>query len=302
MRLWIWRTRRIESSLTGSPLGPLHGVPISIKVNSDQAGQATTDGIVTLKENVARVDSPQVEKLREAGAVFVGRSNPPTFPTAGSPTTTSMVVLSAPGTPVARWGIERRRELGGRERHDADRPRQRHRRSIRYPAYACGVVGVRPTVGRVPSLHGPTDVDQALSTQSIAVDGHLGRSVTDLRLALDAMSGFDPRDPFTVPVPTAGANEPLPRPIRVGLLRDVGVAAPQPVVGEALEAAGAGVTSRALIAASSELPILNIVTLLVTRIDNPRAAPSALAYARRVVHHPRGRYGALMKCPHATAR
>ena len=73
----------------GEMLGSLHGLPISIKVNSDQAGHATTDGLVALKDNVVKdnvvkdnvveVDSPQVEKLREAGAVFVGRSNTPTF-------------------------------------------------------------------------------------------------------------------------------------------------------------------------------------------------------------------------------
>jgi amidase len=59
----------------GEALGPLHGVPLAVKVNSHQAGHATTDGLVALKDNVADVDSPQVGKLRDAGAVFVGRSN-----------------------------------------------------------------------------------------------------------------------------------------------------------------------------------------------------------------------------------
>jgi amidase len=63
----------------GGVLGPLHGVPTSIKVNSDEAGHATTNGIVAFREAIAEVDAPQVHKLREAGAVFVGRSNTPAF-------------------------------------------------------------------------------------------------------------------------------------------------------------------------------------------------------------------------------
>ena len=68
--------------------------------------------------------------------------------------------------------------------------------SIRHPAYACGVVGIRPTVGRLPSWYGPTDADEALSVQSMLAQGPLARTVADLRIALDAMSGFDPRSVY----------------------------------------------------------------------------------------------------------
>ena len=241
----------------GEPLGPLHGVPISIKVNSDQAGYATTDGVVALKDNVAEVDSPQVKKLREAGAVFVGRSNTPAFSyrwfadndlhgrtlnpwdagrTPGGSSGGASSAVASGMMPIAHGN-----DIGG---------------SIRYPAYACGVVGIRPTVGRVPSWLGPTDADEALSTQSMAVDGPLARSVADLRLALDTMSGFDPRDPFTVPVPPASANEPLPRPIRVGLLRNVGVATPQRAVDEALDAAAGWLGDAGYVVEEIELPLL----------------------------------------------
>ncbi len=223
---------------TGEALGPLHGVPIAIKVNSDQAGHATTDGVVAFKGNIAEVDSPHVKKLREAGAVFVGRSNTQRSLSVGSPTMIFMGAPSTLGILTARRGgssggassavasemlpITHGNDIGG---------------SIRYPAYACVVVGIRPTVGRVPSWVGPRDADETPSVQSMWVQGPLARTVADLRMALDAMSGFDPCDPFTVPVPLASVNEPLPRPIRVGLLRDVGVATPQPTVNDALDTA-----------------------------------------------------------------
>jgi hypothetical protein len=69
------RTRRISSREAVESclarLEPLHGVPLAVKVNSDQPGHATTDGLVALKDNIAGVDSPQIGKLRDAGAVFM---------------------------------------------------------------------------------------------------------------------------------------------------------------------------------------------------------------------------------------
>ena len=135
----------------GEKLGPLHGVPVSIKVNTDQAGHATTDGVVAFKDNVAEVDSPQVGKMREAGAVFVGRSNTPAFSyrwfadndlhgrtlnpwaegrTPGGSSGGASSAVASGIMPIAHGN-----DVGG---------------SIRYPAYACGVAGIRPTVGRRP--------------------------------------------------------------------------------------------------------------------------------------------------------
>ena len=63
----------------GDALGPLHGVPVTVKINIDVAGMATTDGAQALKDHVASADSPLVTALREAGAILVGRSNAPAF-------------------------------------------------------------------------------------------------------------------------------------------------------------------------------------------------------------------------------
>lgn len=241
----------------GEELGPLHGVPVAIKVNSDQAGHATTNGVVAFKDNVAASDSPHVKKLREAGAVFVGRSNTPAFSyrwfadndlhgrtlnpwdegrTPGGSSGGASSAVASGMLPIAHGN-----DIGG---------------SVRYPAYACGVVGIRPTVGRMPSWYGPTDADEALSVQSMFVQGPLARRVSDLRVALDAMSGFDPRDPFTMPVPLVSANEPLSRPVRVGLLRDAGVATPQPAVNEALDRAAGWLSEAGYVVEDIELSLL----------------------------------------------
>ena len=63
----------------GDPLGPLHGVPVTVKVNVDLRGRATTNGVVAFKDHIATEDSPVVANLRRAGAVIIGRTNTPAF-------------------------------------------------------------------------------------------------------------------------------------------------------------------------------------------------------------------------------
>ena len=82
------------------------------------------------------------------------------------------------------------------------------------------------------------------------------RTIADLRLKLDAMSGFDPHDPSSVPLPVPSANEPLSRPLRVGLLRDVGAARPQPAINETLDRAAKWLGEAGYVVDEIELPIL----------------------------------------------
>ncbi|MFC7394047.1 amidase [Scopulibacillus cellulosilyticus] len=220
----------------GNPLGPLHGVPVSIKVNIDQKGHATTNGLVDLRDNIASKDNPVVANLRKGGAVFVGRSNTPAFSfrwftdndchgktlnpwhaekTPGGSSGGAAASVATGMVPIAHGN-----DIGG---------------SIRYPAYACGVAGLRPTVGRIPSWNDSDQQDKPLSNQLMSVQGPLARTISDLRLAFDSMIGFDPRDPVSMPAPLK--EEPLKRPIRVGLLRDVGVARPNEAVNKALDEA-----------------------------------------------------------------
>lgn len=227
-----------EMVAAGQALGPLHGVPTSIKVNSDQAGHATTDGVVAFANEIAPVDSPQARSLREAGAIFLGRSNSPAFSyrwfTNNELHGSTLNPWDAARTPGGSSGgagsavasgmvaIGHGNDIGG---------------SVRYPAYACGVVGLRPTVGRVSGYLGPRDADNSLSIQTMAVQGPLARTVDDVRLALDAMSGYDPLD--TVSIPGAPAAAPAARPLRVGVVARNGVSSSTPAVEQALrQAAG----------------------------------------------------------------
>ncbi|WP_246009561.1 amidase family protein [Brevibacillus fluminis] len=235
---------------SGEPLGPLHGVPVSIKVNTDQAGLATTEGAPAFRDNISANDSPQVANLRKAGAVLVGRSNTPAFsfrwftnnqlhgktlnPWDGSRTPGGSSGGAAVAVATGMVPIAHGNDLAG---------------SIRYPAYACGVAGLRPTVGRIPSW---SKMGYSLSIQTMGVQGPLARTVGDLRLALASMSQFSPDDPTFVPVPLIG--EPLKRPIRVGLVKDVGIAPPSTAVNQTLDEAAARLTAAGYMVEEVEMP------------------------------------------------
>jgi amidase len=240
---------------SGAELGPLHGVPVAIKVNSDQVGHATTNGVVAFKDAIAATDSPHVSNLRRSGAVLLGRSNTPAFsyrwftdndlhgrtlnPWDPARTPGGSSGGASSGVASGMIPIAHGNDIGG---------------SVRYPAYACGVVGLRPTVGRVAGLYGPPDVDPALSVQSMLVQGPLARTVGDARLALRGMTGADPRDPFHVP--GAPAAQTLERPFRVALVRDHGVATPTAAVNDALDRAARWLTDAGYVVEEVELPLL----------------------------------------------
>lgn len=240
---------------SGANLGPLHGVPVAIKVNSDQDGYATTNGVTAFKDTVAAADSPQVATFRRSGAILLGRSNTPAFSyrwftnndlhgrtlnpwdasrTPGGSSGGASAAVASGMVPIAHGN-----DIGG---------------SVRYPAYTCGVVGLRPTVGRVAGLYGPPDVDPALSVQTMLVQGPLARSVGDVRLALRGMSGADPRDP--VHVPGAPAAPTVERPPQVAVVRDHGVATPTAAVNTALDQAAGWLTEAGYLVEEVELPLL----------------------------------------------
>lgn len=225
----------------GEDAGVLAGVPVTVKVNTDQAGFATTNGLRLQKDLIAKTDSPIVSNFRKAGAVILGRTNTPAFSLrwftdnqlhgltknprdpgltpGGSSGGAASAVASGMGA------IGHGTDIGG---------------SIRYPAYACGVHGLRPSLGRVPAWNasGP---ERAAGGQLMAVSGPIARTIADLRLGLEVLSGHDARDPWYVPVSMPG--RPVSR--RVALcLRPNGMSVAPEVVsalidaGHRLEAAG----------------------------------------------------------------
>ncbi|MFJ5231333.1 amidase [Kitasatospora sp. NPDC088391] len=229
----------------GEELGPLHGVPTSTKINTDQRGHASSHGVTALAGTPAAEDAACVAALRGAGAVLLGRSNAPAFSyrwfstndlhgrtlnpwapdrTPGGSSGGAAAGLAAGMTPLAQGN-----DIGG---------------SIRYPAACCGVVGIRPTVGRVSNWTAPAYVDtpagrqqlvMPMTVQSCAVEGPLARTVADARLALHVMSAPDLRDPVGVP---ALPDRPRPDgPPVVTVVRSIGTVPNHPAVERAIDEA-----------------------------------------------------------------
>lgn len=230
---------RADTALVrGDATGPLHGVPVTVKINVDQRGHATTNGVQAYRATAAAQDSPVVANLRRAGAIVIGRTNTPAFSMrwftdnaahgrtlnphdpAVTPGGSSGGAAAAVATGIG--AIAHGNDMGG---------------SIRYPAYACGVYGLRPSFGRVPAFNPSGAMERPPVAQLISVQGPLARSVRDLRLAFAAMAAPDARDPWWVPAPleNAGAGEPT----RVALCSEVPGQACDPAVADALQRAAA---------------------------------------------------------------
>jgi amidase len=189
-------------------VGALAGVPVTVKVNIDQQGFANTNGLKLQRDIVARSNSPVVDNLRKAGAVIVGRTNCPAFSYRWFTTNLLHGDTKNPRDP----GITPGGSSGGASAavaagigaiaHGTDIAG-----SIRYPAYACGVHGLRPTVGRVAAFNASLP-ERPIGPQISAVSGPLARTIGDVRIALAAMSARDARDPWWVPAPLEGPAMP----------------------------------------------------------------------------------------------
>ncbi|MEJ0070868.1 MAG: amidase [Pseudomonadota bacterium] len=221
----------------GDAIGPLHGLPVTIKENVDHAGTATTNGVVAFKDMIAETDCPAVANWKRAGAIVIGRTNTPAFSlrwhtdnelrgatknpwdkarTPGGSSGGAAASLAVGITPLAHGT-----DYGG---------------SIRYPAYCCGIAGIRPTLGRVPVFNGSAPEERTITAQIMAVQGPMARRIRDVRLGLAPMAASDPRDPWFVPAPLAGA--PPAHPIKVALTVDPGKLGVDPAVAAAVRQAG----------------------------------------------------------------
>jgi amidase len=189
-------------------VGALAGVPVTVKANIDQQGFATTNGLKLQRDVIARSNSPVVDNLRKAGAVILGRTNCPAFSYRWFTTNLIHGDTKNPRDP----GITPGGSSGGAGAavaagighiaHGTDIAG-----SIRYPAYACGVHGLRPTIGRVAAFNASLP-ERPIGPQIAAVSGPLARTIGDLRIALAAMSAPDMRDPWWVPAPLEGPAMP----------------------------------------------------------------------------------------------
>jgi amidase len=193
----------------GEDPGVLAGVPITIKVNVDQEGFATTNGICQQRDHIAHANNPVVDNLRRAGAVILGRTNTPAFSfrwftnnLLHGHTRNPRDPGITPGGSSGGAGAATAAGIG-HIGHGTDIAG-----SVRYPAYACGIHGLRPTLGRI-AAYNPSFPDRPMGPQITAVSGPLARTIGDLRIALAAMSQQDLRDPWWVPAPLEGP--PMPR-------------------------------------------------------------------------------------------
>ncbi len=222
---------------SGVETGPLHGVPVTIKENIDQVGESTPNGIPALDETIAQEDSPVVSNLKAAGAIIIGRTNTPEFsyrwftdnPLRGKTLNPWNKDITPGGS---SGGASSSIALGiGAMAHGNDLGG-----SLRYPAYACGVATIRPSLGRVAAYNPTAPEERPPLLQMMSVQGPIAREVKDVRLSLEVMAKYDPRDPWQTPAPMDGPR--LQPPIRVALTKEPAGVPCHPDVGKAIDEAG----------------------------------------------------------------
>src|SRR5260221_12206429 len=201
-------------------LGPLHGVPITIKEAFDVKGLATTSSHTPLKRNIARDDASLVGRLRAAGAVILGKTNVPELcadfqtdsplfgttknawdlrRTAGGSTGGGAVAVAARLSP-----LEIGSDIGG---------------SVRNPAHYNGIFALKPTEWRVPGRgHVPDIPGQTRTTRYMGVFGPLARSIDDLEMALRIIAGPDGYEAEAPPVPLGPTHRLKAADLRIAVL------------------------------------------------------------------------------------
>jgi aspartyl-tRNA(Asn)/glutamyl-tRNA(Gln) amidotransferase subunit A len=210
--------RRAEAAvLAGEPLGPLHGVPFSVKDLLFTKGLRTTMGSWIFADQVPSEDAVPVRRLREAGAILIGKTTTPEF---GHKPLTDSPLFGVTRNP---WDLSRTAggSSGGAAAAVATGQGQLALGtdgggSIRIPAACCGIVGLKPTLGRVPHIH------QADLFSTTSYIGPMARRVAEVAACFDAIAGFDAGDPYSRPEPSDDARDVEVRELRIGWLPRVG--------------------------------------------------------------------------------
>jgi amidase len=219
----------------GAKLGPLHGVPFTVKDIFDTAGVVTTAGLRRLKANVPAHDAAVVARMRAAGAIMIGKTNCPPGGigddsansmhggtrnpydlqrSPGGSSSGEAAIIAAGGSPL---GIGS--DSGG---------------SIRLPAHFCGIAALKPTTGRVPSTGGYALVGGLADPRSQV--GPMARFVEDLWLMLPILCGPDGVDSGVIPMPLAKRLVPL-KGLKVAWYTDDGITKPTRGTSAAVRAA-----------------------------------------------------------------
>jgi amidase len=219
----------------GEPMGPLHGVPISVKDNIDVVGDVSTQGIPMLAEIPATADAPAVERMRAAGAIPFARTNMPelglrvhthsaTYGLTRNPWDSERTAAGSSGGEASAIAagmspLGLGNDIGG---------------SLRNPAYACGIASIKPSTQRVAYATTTMPGTPLLAEQLMLVQGVLGRHVADVRLGFEIIAGADPRDPYVIDAPFDGPAGPQ----RAALVPEPAGGSTDPAIAAAVRAAG----------------------------------------------------------------
>lgn len=207
-------------TLAGGPLPVLHGVPFTVKENIDVAGTPTTNSVVALRDAVAPRDAPIVERMRNAGAIPIGRTNLPEMGlrvhtdsalnglarnpwhpgrTTGGSSGGEAAALASGMSPIGLGN-----DIGG---------------SLRNPAHCCGVSSIKPTQHVLPFATDIPPTALGLASELMFTDGVMARRVGDVRIGFDIVRGSHPRDPYSLDATLH--DVPTDRPLRVAVMAEV---------------------------------------------------------------------------------
>jgi amidase len=253
---------RIQASLAeaavlrGDPLGPLHGVPLTIKSCIDVAGWPCSAGSLLRKEYVPKSDAPLVSRLKAAGAIPLGNTNTPEFLMAyetdnrltGKTSNPWNLANSAGGSSGGEAAAIAASCSAGGVGSDGGG-------SIRVPAHFCGICGLKPTPGRIPATgHFPPG---AGAFSWIGVVGPMARTIADVRLLFEVMAGPDAGDALSAPFLSRTYHESDLRGLRVGILESDALGVATPETREAVERAAKLLAEKGFIVEPFRLTGLN---------------------------------------------
>ena len=235
------------------PVGPLHGVPITIKDNIDQAGISNPNGVPAFAGVMATEDNPFVTNLKNAGAVIIGRTNTPEFSFRG---TTDNPLYGRTFNPWNDWASAGGSSGGASSAVMSGMGAIAHGNdiggSLRFPATCTGAATVKPGLGRTPAHNTSAPVERGLFAQLTSVQGVICREVRDVRLAMQTCIGYSPLDTWQVPMPWNGPA--IEGPIKVGFTKETYGLEMHPAVEQALDTAREALTDAGYEVVEIEVP------------------------------------------------
>jgi len=271
--------RQLDALITrGTVKGVLHGVPMTIKDSFDTAGVVTTGGTLGRKDYVPGRDATVVARLREAGAILIGKTNTSELTLSfkannlthgltrnpynlnhqsGGSSGGAAALVASGGSP-----FEIGSDFGG---------------SVRYPAHACGIAGIKPTTGRVPRTG--HIIDYGGSFDSYQQVGPLARRVEDLQTILPIIAGPDYIDAAIVPVPLENPANVNLRNLRVAFYTNNGIDECQPAVQQVVKSCVDMFAAQGARVTESRPPMLKEIVELRPRL----LTADGRAWVRRLV-------------------